>query len=76
MLNKYVELLNFEMEVTNILQMKAQELTGEEYFPIIMNWLGREDYQLIKIFTSVEQKTCKTAKLTIFFANSKIQAFP
>ena len=32
---KYVELLNFEMEVTNILQMKACELNEEGKVPII-----------------------------------------
>ena len=39
---KYVELLNFEMEVTNILEMKMYLLTEEEKVPIIKNWLDRE----------------------------------
>ena len=34
--DKYVELLNFETEFTNILQTKTYELT-EEKFPIIKN---------------------------------------
>ena len=54
-----VEVLNFKMEVTNILQMKMYELTEEEKVPIIKNWLGREGLQLIKTFTN---ETCKTAR--------------
>ena len=40
--DKYIELLNFEMEVMNILEIKAYELTDEEKVPVIKNWLGRE----------------------------------
>ena len=35
--DKYVELLNFQMEVTNILQTKTYELTEEELVPTIQN---------------------------------------
>ena len=33
----YLELINFEMKVTNILQTKTYELTEEEKVPIIKN---------------------------------------
>ena len=42
--DKYIILLRFEMEVTNILQAKINELTEEAKGPIIKNWLGREGY--------------------------------
>ena len=38
---KYVELLSFEMEATNILQTKTYKLIEEEKIPVIMNWLRR-----------------------------------
>ena len=44
----YTELLNFEIEVKNILETKAYEHTYEEKPPVIKNWLGREGWQLIK----------------------------
>ena len=44
----YVELLSFEMEVTNILQARTYKLTEDETVPIIRNWLGREGLQLIQ----------------------------
>ena len=34
---KYVEILNFEMEVTIIFQMKTYELTINEKVPVIKN---------------------------------------
>ena len=40
--DRYNELLNSEVEVTNILKTKACELTDEEKVPVIKNWLGRE----------------------------------
>ena len=38
--DKYVELLNFEMKVTNILERKAYENAVEVKVPVIKNWLG------------------------------------
>ena len=42
--DKYIELLTFETEVTNIFETIAYELTDEEKVPIFKNWLGREGY--------------------------------
>ena len=56
---KYVELINIEMEVTDILHTKTYELTHEVKVIIIKNWLGR-DVQLIKAFMSAEKETRKT----------------
>ena len=39
--DRYVELLNFEMEVANVLQAKAYDLE-EDKVPGIKNWLVRE----------------------------------
>ena len=38
--DRYVGLLNFKMEVANILQMKAYDLSDEEKVPILKIWLG------------------------------------
>ena len=35
--DRYVELLNFEMEVANILEPKAHELTDKEKFQVLKN---------------------------------------
>ena len=35
----YFELMKFEMEVTNILETKAYEVTEEERVPVIKIWL-------------------------------------
>ena len=59
---KYVELLYFEMEVTNILKTKTYVLAEEETVLVIKNWSGREALQLIRTLTSEEKETCKTAK--------------
>ena len=39
---RYVELLNFKLEVTNILEKRAYEISDEKNVLVIMNWLGRE----------------------------------
>ena len=52
------ELLNFEMEVTNMLETKTSELIDEEKALVIKNWLGREGLQL----TNGEKEKCITAK--------------
>ena len=38
--DRYVTMLNFEMEVANMLQTKAYYLNDEEKVPNIKNWLG------------------------------------
>ena len=58
----YVELMNYEMEVTNILETKVYELTDEEKVPVIKHWLDQEGLQFIKMFPHEKHKNCKTAK--------------
>ena len=36
----YVKLLNFKLEVTNILENSAYEISDEEKVPVTKNWLG------------------------------------
>ena len=68
--DRYNELINFEMEVTDILEMRTYELTGAEKVPVIKDWLGQEDLQLIKTFTHDEKEKCRTAKgLLLVFSN-------
>ena len=43
--DKYTKLLSFEMDITNILQIKRCALTAEEKVPIIKNWQRREGFQ-------------------------------
>ena len=58
--DRYVELLNFEMEVLNIFQAKAFDLNDEEKLPFIKNWLGREGLQFIQTSTNTEKEACKS----------------
>ena len=60
--DRYIELFNFEMEVTNSVETKVYELTDKEKVPVIKEWLGREGLQLIKTFTNEEKEKCKTPK--------------
>ena len=55
----YVELLNFEIEVTNILQTRTYELNDEVKVPIIKNWLGKGGLQLIQTFTNSQKRHAK-----------------
>ena len=40
--NRYVKLVNFEIEIMNIPETRAEE----ENIPVIKNWLGQEGLQL------------------------------
>ena len=57
----YVELFNFEMEVANVLQVKAYDLNDEDKVTIIKNWLGQEGLQFIQTLTITGKDTCKNA---------------
>ena len=46
--DRQIELFNFVIEVTNIFDTKAYELTDEKKVPVMKNWLGREGLQLKK----------------------------
>ena len=63
--DRYDELLNFEMEVTNILETKAYKFTHEEKITVIKNWLGQEDLKLIDIHEWGERKM-KNGKRILF----------
>ena len=69
----YVELLNFEMEVANVLQTKVYDLNDEEKVPITINSLGREGLQFIQILTNAERGMQK-CKRTVQYIKRKIQA--
>ena len=49
--DRYVEFMNFEMEVKNILETKVYELTEDEKILMIKNGLDWESLQLIQTFT-------------------------
>ena len=57
-------MLNFEMEVMNILETKTYEHTDEQMVTMIKNWLGQEDLQLMKMFTSEKKEKWKNDKRT------------
>ena len=71
--DRFIELLNIELEVMNILERNTYDLTDEEKVPVIKSWLGREGMWLIKTFTK-EEKNRQDCKWTIFTMKSKIQA--
>ena len=61
---KYVDLLNLEMEVTNILKTKTYELWAQwrQSPHNKKNWFDREGLQHIKTIMSTEKEVCKTAR--------------
>ena len=56
--DRYVELLNFEMDVENVLPLEAYDPSEEG--AIIKNWLGREGVQFIQTLTNAEKEACKS----------------
>ena len=59
-LDRYVELLNFEMEAANVLQAKVYDLSDEGKVPIIKIWFSREGLQFIQTLTNAEKEACKS----------------
>ena len=74
--DKYIELLSFEMEITNLLQTKMYEWTEEEKVPTIKKLLGRECLQLIQIFTDLEIEVMQCSRRITFHLRWAIQATP
>ena len=66
--DRYVEILNFEMKVTNVLQAKVCDLSDKEKVPIIENQLDKEELQIIQTLTNAEKETCNstTGLFTVF----------
>ena len=54
--DRYVELMNFYIEVLNILEIKVCKLLEEEKVPVMKDWLGQEGLQLIQTFTEEERE--------------------
>ena len=52
---RYVELLNFKMEVTNLFQAIAYDLNDDDKVLIIKNWLDREGSQFIQTLNNTEK---------------------
>ena len=50
MQDRYVELMNFKIEVLNILETKAYELSEEKKVPVIKIFLDLESVQLINFY--------------------------
>ena len=44
-----MELLNFEMEIANVLQAQMYDVNDEEKVPVIKSWLGREGLHFIQL---------------------------
>ena len=61
--DRHVELLNFKLQVTNILETRAYEISCEERIPVIKNLLDQEGLLLMGTFTQVENEKCKTTKV-------------
>ena len=59
--DRYVKLLNFQLEVINILQTRKYGINEEERIPVTKNWLDQEGLLLMKTFMQGEKK-CKTTK--------------
>ena len=57
--DRYIKLLNFQIEVTHILETRAHEISNEEQIPVIKNWVGQEGLLLVNTFTQEEKEKCK-----------------
>ena len=49
--DRYVELLNFQLDVMNILETRKYKRNDGERKPVIKNWLGGEGLWLVETFT-------------------------
>ena len=58
--DRYVELLNFKMEVANVWQTQAYDLNDSEKVSILKNWLGKEGLQFIQTLANIEKGACKS----------------
>ena len=50
------------MEVLNVLETKAYELSEEEIVPVIKNWLGWKDLQLITLSPKKKYRNTRVRK--------------
>ena len=57
--DRYVELLNFEMDVANVLQADVYDISEEGRVPIMKNCLGRERLHLIQTLTIAKKEAWK-----------------
>ena len=69
--DKYEELHNFKLEVSNMLQNYS--LGQTEKVSIIKNWLGREVLQLIATLTQDKQEACNNEKGLFDMLNRKLK---
>ena len=52
----------FQLEVINILEIRAYEINNEERIPGIKNWLGWEGLLLMETLTQEEKEKCRNTK--------------
>ena len=60
--DRFVKLLNFQLKMTNILEIRAYEINDEDRIPVIKNWLGQEVLLLMETFMQEEKDKCKVMK--------------
>ena len=60
--DRCVKLLNFQLEVTNILETRAHEINDEVRILVIKNWLGQEGLLFMETFIQEEKEKSKTTK--------------
>ena len=58
----YVELLNFQLDMMNILETRAYGINEEERIPVIKKGIGQEGLFLMKTFAQKEKGKCRTTK--------------
>ena len=69
--DKYIELLIFKLQMTNILETRAYEITDEEKVSVIKNWLGWEGLLFIEMFMQEEKEKPKTRKALFSVLSNK-----
>ena len=73
MQDRYIELLNFELKATNILQTRAYDISDEEKVLVIKNWLDQEDLLSIETSKQEEKEKWKTTQGLFSFLTNKFR---
>ena len=71
--DRHVQLLNFQLEVTDILETKVYEINDDERIPVIKNWLGSEGLLIMKAFMQEEMEKYNTIKGLFLVLSNRFQ---
>ena len=59
MADRYIKLIYFQLEVMNILEIRAHEIYDEDRILVMKNWLDHKGLLLMEIFMKEEKRKIK-----------------